>query len=70
MQLPLPILRSIEKTTPSTLPTGWKLRDSRFANVSRNARAVEAWLLESVYVNLSTLQSSGCLLANVNLFPH
>ena len=54
----LAVLRRIEKTTPSSLPTGWKLRDSRFANVSRNARAVEVWSLESVYVNLSAFQSS------------
>ena len=54
----IPVLRRIEKTTHSSLPTRCKLDDSRNANVSRNARAVEAWSHESVYVNLSALQSS------------
>ena len=64
-----PLLRRIEKTAPSTLPTGLKLRGPNLGD-SRNARAVEAWSFESVYVNSSSFQSSGCLLANVNLSPH
>ena len=61
----LKLLRRIEKMTPGTLPTGWKLRDSKWGS-SWNVRALEAWSFESVYVNLSSFQSSGCVLANVN----
>ena len=65
----LHILRRVEKTTPSDLPTGWKLPDPNLG-VSRNAGAVEAWSPEFFHVSLSLSQSSGCLPANVTLFPY
>ena len=65
--LPSQLLRRIEKTTPGTLPTGWKLRGPSLGN-SRNARAVEAWSLEFVHVSLTSFQPSECLPANVILF--
>ena len=46
---------------------GWKLPDSK-RSFSRNDVSVEAWSFESVYVNLSSFQSSRCLPANVTLF--